>query len=68
MRKKRSMISGEIAYVKRKLIEYYKLADKLEDEDSIPNLKCNYKGEIFSIGNEQSKIDLPDYQMPFEIH
>ena len=66
MRKKRYMRKGQIVYERRKLIEYYKVADIFDEIDDIDAVKCTYDGKIFSVKGGRSKtINLPDYVMPF---
>ena len=65
MRKKRCIEKGKMVYQSRKLIEYYKLADSLEDQSTLSDIKCTYNGEVFTIGSDTIKLDLPDYVMPF---
>jgi Holliday junction resolvase len=66
MRKKRLTRKREVVYEARKLIEYYKVADKLNKLDSIPIVKCTYVGKtyVMSDGNFTQK-NLPNYIMPF---
>jgi Holliday junction resolvase len=67
MRKKRFTRNHQVVYEKRKLIEYYKIADHLHKLVSIPLLKCTYDGRIYVIDNgESEKKVLPTYIMPFQ--
>ncbi|HJT46641.1 MAG TPA: hypothetical protein VJ729_00550 [Nitrososphaeraceae archaeon] len=66
MRKKRYMRKGQIVYERRKLIEYYKVADIFDDIEDIDAVKCTYDGKMFSVkGGRSRTINLPDYIMPF---
>lgn len=66
MRKKRSTRKKQVVYEKRKLIEYYKIADKLNKLPSVPLVKCTYSGSTFITHNGQFiKTVLPNYPMPF---
>lgn len=67
MRKKRFTRRKEVVYEKRKLVEHYKIADKLSKLESIPVVKCAYSGRTFVMHN--GKFDnksLPNYTMPFQ--
>ena len=67
MRKKRLKRKGRIVYEHRKLIEYYKVADKFDAMNDIPIVKCTYDGKTFAIqGKKSVKLNLPDYEMPFQ--
>ena len=67
MRKKRFKRKGKIVYEHRKLLEYYKIADKLDKINDITMIKCTYQGKTFFIrGNECTKLNLPNYTMPFQ--
>jgi Holliday junction resolvase len=67
MRKKRFMRQNEVVYEQRKLLEYYKIADRLNKYSDTPIIKCTYSGKIFAIdGNKSIKKSLPDYVMPFQ--
>ena len=75
MRKKRLKRRGQIVYEQRRMIEYYKIADRLSkmnnnnnnDNEGITMIKCTYQGKTFSIhGNECRKLNLPNYTMPFQ--
>ena len=67
MRKKRFKRKGQIVYEQRKLLEYYKIADKLEKINDITMIKCTYQGKTFFIrGNQCIKLNLPSYTMPFQ--
>lgn len=73
MRKKRYTRKGSIVYERRKLIEYYKNADRLEEEindkTSFPIIRCRYDGKLFAIrARECVMLDnryLEEYKMPF---
>ena len=66
MRKKRLKRKGQVVYERRKLIEYYKIADIFDDMDDIAVVKCTYEGKIFTIqGGKSRRLNLPDYIMPF---
>ena len=69
MRKKRFKRQNQVVYEQRKLLEYYKIADKLNKFTAIPLIKCTYNGKIFAIdGGTSVKKNLPDYIMPFQKH
>jgi Holliday junction resolvase len=69
MRKKRFTRKKVVVYEKRKLFEYYKIADKLNKLESMPVVKCTYGGRIFVMNNGKFKMkDLPNYTMPFQTH
>ncbi len=66
MRKKRTTKNKEKIYEKRKLVEYYKIADQIYKKKTIPIIKCTYDGRIYSLADGKTTImDLPDYIMPF---
>jgi Holliday junction resolvase len=68
MRKKRFTRKKEVIYEKRRLVEYYKIADKLNRLKSIPVVKCTYGGNTFVMHNGKFiKKSLPNYVMPFNI-
>ena len=65
MRKKRFTRKKQVIYEKRRLIEYYKVADKL---NSISVIKCTYSGRTYVMHNGKfTKKGLPNYIMPFQI-
>jgi Holliday junction resolvase len=67
MRKKRFKRKGKIVYEQRKLLEYYKIADKLEKMTDMTMIKCTYQGKTFVIrGSQCIKLNLPNYTMPFQ--
>ena len=67
MRKKRFTRKNQVVYEKRRLVEYYKIADKLNMLDSIPVVKCTYSGRTFVMNNGSfAKKSLPNYVMPFQ--
>jgi Holliday junction resolvase len=67
MRKKRLIRKNLVVYEKRKLIEYYKIADKLHKADNIPFVKCTYSGKTYVMSNGKfANKNLPDYVMPFQ--
>lgn len=67
MRKKRFRRKKEVIYEKRRLIEYYKIADKLNKLESIPIVKCTYLGKIYVMHNGSFAVkNLPNYAMPFQ--
>jgi Holliday junction resolvase len=67
MRKKRFKRKGKIVYEQRKLLEYYKVADKLDKINNIMMIKCTYEGKMFFIrGSQCIKLNLPNYTMPFQ--
>jgi Holliday junction resolvase len=68
MRKKRFTRKKEVVYEKRRLIEYYKIADELNKFESIPIVKCTYDGRTYVMLNGKfTKKNLPSYVMPFRI-
>jgi Holliday junction resolvase len=68
MRKKRFARKNHVVYEKRKLVEYYKMADRLNELGSIPIVKCTYSGRTFVMYNGKfTKRTLRDYPMPFNI-
>lgn len=67
MRKKRFTRKKQVVYEKRKLVEYYKIADKLHELDSLPLVKCTYGGKTYVMYNGKfTKKSLPTYVMPFQ--
>lgn len=68
MRKKRFTRKKKVVYENRKLVEHYKIADRLNRPGSIPLVKCTYSGSTFVMHNGKFiKKTLPDYVMPFNI-
>jgi Holliday junction resolvase len=68
MRKKRFTRKRGVVYEKRRLIEYYKIADKLNKLDSMPIVKCTYSGRTFVMYNGKfTRRTLRDYPMPFNV-
>jgi Holliday junction resolvase len=66
MKKKRYTRNKRVVYEARKLVEYYKIADKLDRLESIPVVKCTYSGGTFVMYNGKFKRrTLRDYPMPF---
>ncbi|MDQ3840028.1 MAG: hypothetical protein M3297_12240, partial [Thermoproteota archaeon] len=66
MRKKRFTRKKCVVYEKRRLVEYYKIADNLNKQDSIPIVKCTYSGGTYLMYNGKfAKRALRDYPMPF---
>jgi hypothetical protein len=69
MRKKRFTRKKRVVYEKRRLIEYYKIADNLNKLDSIPIVKCTYSGGTYVMYNGKfTKRTLRDFPMPFITH
>jgi Holliday junction resolvase len=67
MRKKRYTRKKQVIYEKRRLIEYYKVADKLNELESMPVVKCTYGGKTYVMSNGKFIAKrLPDYVMPFQ--
>ena len=67
MRKKRFTRKNQVVYEKRRLIEYYKIADKLNKLESIPIVKCTYLGKTYVMQNGSfTGKYLPNYVMPFQ--
>jgi Holliday junction resolvase len=67
MRKKRLTRKKQVVYESRKLIEYYKVADKLDKYEKIPFVKCTYSGKIYVLTNGKFTVkSLPNYDMPFQ--
>jgi Holliday junction resolvase len=68
MRKKRFTRKKQIVYEKRRLIEYYKIADKLNNLNNVPVVKCTYSGKTYVMHDGKFiKKSLPNYIMPFQI-
>jgi Holliday junction resolvase len=66
MQKKRVREEGRTVYTRRKLLEYYKIADRYSKIKDLPIIKCTYDGSTYEIRNDQTKkIFLKDYVMPF---
>lgn len=67
MRKKRFTRKKQVVYEKRKLVEYYKIGDKLYKLENIPVVKCTYSGKTYVLSNGKFTLkDLPNYVMPFQ--
>jgi Holliday junction resolvase len=67
MRKKRYTRKKEVVYEKRRLIEYYKIADILRKLDNMPVVKCTYGGKTYVLCNGKfTKKSLPTFLMPFQ--
>jgi Holliday junction resolvase len=67
MRKKRFTRKKQVVYEKRRLLEYYKIADKLNRFENMPIVKCTYSGKTYALHNGKFTIErLPNYDMPFE--
>jgi Holliday junction resolvase len=67
MRKKRFTRKKKVVYEKRRLIEYYKIADKLNKLENIPVVKCTYTGKTYVMHNGRFDLkSLPNYIMPFQ--
>ena len=68
MRKKRFTRKRQVVYEKRRLVEYYKIADKLYRLKSMPVVKCTYGGKTYVMYNGKfTKKSLPNYVMPFQL-
>ena len=68
IRKKRFTRKKEVVYEKRRLVEYYKIADKLDKPENVPIVKCTYSGKIYVMSNGKFTLkSLPDYAMPFQL-
>lgn len=66
MRKKRFTRKKQVVYEKRRLIEYYKIADRLDRLGGVPVVKCTYGGKTYVMCNGKFiKKNLPNYDMPF---
>ena len=66
MRKKRFTRKKLVVYENRRLVEYYKIADKLSNPDRMPIVKCTYSGRTFVMYNGKfTRKSLPNYNMPF---
>jgi hypothetical protein len=66
MQKRRVREEGRTVYIRRKLLEYYKIADRYSKIKDLPIIKCTYDGSTYEIRNDQTKkIYLKDYVMPF---
>jgi Holliday junction resolvase len=67
MRKKRFTRKKQVVYERRRLVEYYKIADKLHNLENIPVVKCTYGGMIYVMSNGKfTKKSLPTFVMPFQ--
>jgi Holliday junction resolvase len=67
MRKKRFTRRKQVVYEKRRLVEYYIIADKLHKLDSFPVVKCTYGGMTYVMFNGKfNRQSLPTYIMPFQ--
>jgi Holliday junction resolvase len=68
MSKKRFRRMNQTVYEQRKLVEYYKVADRLADTKPLPVVvKCTYDGRTFAIvGGKAVELGLPDLPMPFQ--
>jgi Holliday junction resolvase len=67
MRKKRFTRKKQVVYERRRLVEYYKIADKLHNLENIPVVKCTYGGVIYVMSNGKfTKKSLPTFVMPFQ--
>lgn len=67
MRKKRFTRKKQVVYERRRLVEYYKIADKLHNLENIPVVKCTYGGKIYVMSNGKfTKKNLPTFVMPFQ--
>jgi Holliday junction resolvase len=67
MRKKRFTRKKQTVYEKRRMVEYYKIADKLNVLSSVPVVKCTYSGRTFVMNNGSfAKRSLPNFVMPFQ--
>lgn len=68
MRKKRVTRKKQVIYEKRRLVEYYKIADKLNELESVPVVKCTYSGKTYVMYNGKLTMQsLPSYIMPFKV-
>jgi Holliday junction resolvase len=68
MRKKRVTRKKQVVYEKRRLVEYYKIADKLNKLESVPVVKCTYSGKTYVMYNGKFTMQsLPSYIMPFQV-
>src|SRR4030095_3643550 len=66
MQKKRIREEGRTVYTRRKLQEYYKIADKYSRMNPAPIIKCTYDGRTYELRNCQTnRCNLKDYIMPF---
>ena len=66
MQKRRIREEGKTIYIHRKLLEYYKIADKYSRMKGLPIIKCTYDGRTYEIRNSQTiRCNLKDYIMPF---
>ena len=66
MQKRRIREEGKTIYIHRKLLEYYKIADKYSRMKALPIIKCTYDGRTYEIRNSQTiRCNLKDYIMPF---
>ncbi len=68
MRKKRFTRKRQVVYEKRRLLEYYKVADRLNKLENIPVVKCTYSGTTYVMSNGNFIVkSLPNYIMPFQM-
>ena len=69
MRKKRFTRKKQIVYEKRRLVEYYKIADKLRNLDIMTVVKCTLQmeGHLLCLMVNSLRRIYPDYVMPFQI-
>ena len=68
MRKKRYTRKREVVYEQRRLVEYYKIGDKLNKLENIPVVKCTYSGKTYVMSNGKFVVkDLPNFVMPFQM-
>ncbi|CAN5387828.1 hypothetical protein BH18THE2_BH18THE2_24650 [soil metagenome] len=68
MRKKRFTRKRQVVYEKRRLLEYYKVADRLCKLERIPVIKCTYSGMTYMMSNGKFTMkSLPNYVMPFHL-
>lgn len=67
MRKKRFTRKKQVIYERRRLAEYYKIADKLNKLVNVPIVKCTYSGKTYLMQNGKfTSTTLPNYIMPFQ--
>jgi Holliday junction resolvase len=68
MRKKRYTRKKQVVYEQRRLVEYYKIGDKLTRLENIPVVKCTYSGKTYVMSNGKFIMkDLPNFVMPFQM-
>ena len=66
MSKKTFRRMNKTVYERRKLGEYYKVADQLVGASPLPVVKCTYDGRTYAmLGGKTVELGLPSLPMPF---